>query len=68
MGICHFVALVRKPNGLIYQLDFGPIGGEISLGGVQTTISAAEAKDIEILAQTPGGEVREESYIGKKFS
>jgi len=64
VGICHFLALVRRPDGHIYQLDFGPVGGEISLGGLQNTISLEEAQSIEILAQTEGGEVREEQYQG----
>jgi hypothetical protein len=42
-GVCHFMVIVKQPSQQMVQLDFGPIGGDVHVGGMPQTLQTASA-------------------------
>lgn len=71
-GVCHYLVVIRTPQGRVFSYDFGPPKGEIEVpllgrmegDSVPNVGYGADDSLMRVLTQGPKGEIREEEVLG----
>lgn len=53
IGICHYLVLVKAPDGRVLQLDFGPCGGDVHVSVPGARLSRALSTPTLVMPTSP---------------
>ena len=58
-GVCHYMLIFRQKDGVMFEFDFGPTGGDIRLGEMNPFAIEIPRLNAKTKNKSVAGEIRE---------